>query len=180
MDLANGHWQVPVSEESRPKTALVTPYGGLSEFTRLPFGLSNAPPTFQGLMHRLFEKEVYRTVLIFLDDVLAFSKTDDEHLANLRNVFQIFRVANLKLKPKKCRLFQSQVVYLGHIIDAKGTSPNPDKVRAVKEWKQPVTVTDVRSFIGFCNYYRKFIKDFAEIAQPLHALTKENMRFSWD
>ncbi len=180
MDLATGYWQVLVAPEHRHKTAFLTPDGGLYEYVRIPFGLCNAPGTFQRLMNELFKEELYQTVLIFLDDVLSYSKTEEEHLAQLKYVFEMLRQANLKLKPKKCRFFQTQVSYLGHIISESGAAPDPGKVAAVQDWPQPKTVTDVRSFIGFCSYYRRFVKDFAQHARPLHELTKKNARFDWN
>ena len=179
LDLASGYWQVPVAPEHRNKTAFVTPDGGLYEFVRMPFGLSNAPGTFQRLMNELFREHLYKFVLIFLDDVLTYSLTEEEHLEQLKIVFKRLRVANLKLKPKKCRLFQKQVVYLTHIIGNDGVRLDPNKVAAVREWPQPKTVRQVRSFVGFCSYYRRFVKDFAQIAGPLHNLTKKNARFEW-
>ena len=179
VDLASGYWQVPVAAEHRHKTAFVTPDGGLYEYVRMPFGLSNAPATFQGLMNELFQQSLYQTNLIFLDDVLTYSKTAEDHLKHLEEVFVTLRNANLKLKPKKCQLFQRQVMYLGRVIGVDGTSPDPEKTSKVKEWPVPKTVRDVRSFIGFANYYRRFIKNFASIAKPLHDLTKKSARFEW-
>ena len=115
----------------------------------MPFGLSNAPATFQRLMNELFQQSLHQTNLIFLDDVLTYSKTAEDHLKHLEEVFVTLRNANLKLKPKMCQLFQRQVVYLGHVIGVDGTSPDPEKTSKVKEWPVPKTVRDVRSFIGF-------------------------------
>ena len=179
VDLASGFWQVPVAAEHRHKTAFVTPDGGLYEYVRMPFGLSNAPATFQRLMNELFQQSLYQTSLIFLDDVLTYSKTAEDHLKHLEEVFVTLRNANLKLKPKNCQLFQRQVVYLGHVIGVNGTSPDPEKTSKVEEWPVPKTVRDVRSFIGFANYYRRFIKNFASIAKPLHDLIKKSARFEW-
>ena len=170
---------MPLSESAIPKTAFVTPDGGHYEYLRLPFGLCNAPGTFQRLMTSIFEKYLFSFVLIFLDDVLVFSKSEEEHHRHLKLVFDALREANLKLKPKKCRLFQQAVTYLGYKLSADGIAPDDNKLTAVRDWKQPDNVTEVRSFVGFCSYYRRFIMDFAGIAKPLHEITKKNQRFVW-
>ena len=118
-------------------------------------------------------------MLIFLDDVLVFSKSEEEHHRHLKLVFDALREANLKLKPKKCRLFQQAVTYLGYKLSADGIAPDDNKLTAVRDWKRPDNVTEVRSFVGFCGYYRRFIKDFAGIAKPLREITKKNQRFVW-
>ena len=180
MDLASGYWQIPVAPEHCHKTAFVTPDGGLYEYVRMPFGLSNAPGTFQRLMNEVFRDYLYKFILIFLDDVLAYSTNKADHLGHLRTIFQTLRALNLKLKPKKCKLFQREVVYLSHIIGNGGAKPDPDKVSAVKHWPVPKTVKQIRSFVGFCNYYRRFVRDFAQIARPLTDLTKKDARFEWN
>ena len=180
MDLASGYWQIPVAPEHCHKTAFVTPDGGLYEYIRMPFGLSNAPGTFQRLMNEVFRDYLYKFILIFLDDVLAYSTNKVDHLEHLRTIFQTLRALNLKLKPKKCKLFQREVVYLSHIIGNGGAKPDPDKVSAVKHWPVPKTVKQIRSFVGFCNYYRRFVRDFAQIARPLTDLTKKDARFEWN
>ena len=175
LDLASGYWQVPLAESAIPKTAFVTPDAGHYEYLRLPFGLCNAPVTFQRLMTSIFNEYLFSFVLIFLDDVLVFSTNVEEHEKHMRLVFHALREANLKLKPKKCRLFQKSVTYLGFKLSPEGIA-----LIAVREWKRPENVTEVRSFIGFCSYYRRFIKDFAGIAKPLHQITKKNSRFNWN
>ena len=179
LDLASGYWQVPVDPVDIPKTAFVTADGGLYEYTRMPFGLCNAPATFQRLMNDLYKDVLYKSVIVFLDDVLTFSRSIEEHMSHLRCTFQRLREANLKLKPKKCCLLQREVAYPGHIVDKEGSRPNPEKLAALESWPTPTTVTGVRSFIGFCSYYRKYIRGFAEIARPLHALTKKSVKFTW-
>ena len=180
LDLASGYWQVPVAEKDRPKTAFCTPDGGLYEFVKMPFGLTNAPATFQRLMNEIFKQDLFKHVLIFLDDLLVYSETPAEHLVHLEKVFQKLRAAGLKLKPKKCDLFQTQVNYLGHVLDKTGIRPDPKKLDAVREWERPKTVTQVRSFTAFCNYYRKFVKNFAEVAKPLYRLTSKGVKFTWE
>ena len=180
LDLASGYWQIPVAPEDRHKTAFCTPDGGLYECLKMPFGLTNAPPTFQRYMNDVFKEFLYQFVLIFLDDVLTYSKTPEEHLAHLRKVFQVLRMAGLKLKPKKCNLFQNEVHYLGHVINQKGIQPDPKKLEAIRTWERPKNVTQVRSFTAFCNYYRKFVKNFAEVARPLYLLTSKGTKFTWN
>ena len=140
MDLASEYWQIPVAPEHCHKTAFVTPDGGLYEYVRMPFVLSNAPGTFQRLMIEVFRDYLYKFILIFLDDVLAYITNKVDHLEHLRTLFQTPRALNLKLKPKKCKLFQREVVYLSHIIGNGGAKPDPDKVSAVKHWPVPKTV----------------------------------------
>ena len=158
LDLESGYWQVEVA----------------------PFGLSNAPGTFQRLMNELFKAELHIYVLIFLDDILIYSPTLEEHADHIGRVMLTLRATNLKLKLKKCKFFQPQVEYLGHIIDQNGSRPDNKKVEAVQTWPRPTTVTGVKAFLGFCNYYRKFVKDFAQKAEPLTNLTKMYQQFSWD
>ena len=179
LDLASGYWQVPVAEEDRHKTAFVTPDGGFYEYVMMPFGLSNAPATFQRLMNELFREHLWKWALVFLDDVLVYSRTEDAHFLHLKFTFQLLRAANLKLKPKKCRLVQKEVIYLSHIIGSEGIQVDPKKVEVVSNWPVPTTVKGVRSFLGFCNYYRRFVKDFAGIASPLSSLTKKKVPFVW-
>ena len=145
VDLASGYWQVPIATEYMQTAAFVNPDGDLLEYVRMPFRLSNASATFQRLMSELFQQRIYQ---IFLDDVITYSKTAEDHLKRLEEVFVTLRNAYLKSKSKKCQLLQRQVVYLG--VD--GTSPDHEKTSRVIEWPIPKTVRDVRSFIGFVSY----------------------------
>ena len=130
-------------------------------------------------MNEIFKGDLYKQVLIFLDDVLTFSKTPEEHLEHLEKVFRVLRKAGLRLKPKKCTLFRTEVRYLGHVINKEGIQPDPKKLAAVREWEPPTDVTGVRSFVAFCNYYRKFVQNFAEVARPLYLLTSKGLNFTW-
>ena len=123
LDLASGYWQVPVAQEDRHKAAFCTPDGDLFEFVKMPFGLTNTPATFQRLMNNIFAADMFQHVLIFLDDVLTYNKTPNEHLHHHEKVFLTLRRAGLKLKPKKCNLFQTEVHYLGYVIDKSGSEP---------------------------------------------------------
>lgn len=180
LDLASGYWQVEMDPADREKTAFTTRHG-LFEFRVMPFGLCNAPGTFQRLMEFVLAGLQWQVCLVYLDDVIVYSRDFNEHVERLREVFQRLRQAGLKLKPKKCHLLRPSVPYLGHVISAKGVSTDPAKVDAVKHWRQPANVTEVRSFLGLASYYRRFIQDFAEIAAPLHRLTCKSpeRKFNW-
>uniref|UniRef100_A0A8C2AXX8 Gypsy retrotransposon integrase-like protein 1 n=2 Tax=Cyprinus carpio TaxID=7962 RepID=A0A8C2AXX8_CYPCA len=167
IDLASGYHQVAVHEKDRPKTAFTTPFG-LYEFRRMPFGLCNAPATFQRLMQAIMSDLVFQIVLIYLDDLLVYSSTFHEHLVRLETVFKRLRETGLKVKIEKCHFLQAEVRFLGHQVSAQGVSTDPDKISAVREWPVPSTLKELRSFLGFCSYYRRFIEGFSQIAGPLH------------
>lgn len=169
LDLASGYWQVRVEEKDREKTAFTTPFG-LYEWDRMPFGLCNAPATFQRLMQRCLGGQLSDSTLVYLDDIIVFSTDFTTHLQHLERVFEAMERYGLKLRPEKCQLLQKEVKFLGHCISGKGVAPDPEKVAAVQDWQPPTTVRQVRSFLGFVGYYRRFIKDFSKIAKPLNAL----------
>lgn len=121
----------------------------------------------------------WKICMIYLDDIIVFSRTFSEHLENLKLVFQRLREANLKMSPKKCCLFQHQVSFLGHVVSKDGIATDPDKIEAVVNWPTPKCVKDVRMFLGLCSYYRKFVHKFAEIARPLHKQTELYQTFTW-
>ena len=131
-------------------------------------------------MTSIFNEYLFSFVLIFLEDVLVFSRNVEEHEKHMRLIFHTLRQANLKHKPKKCRLLQKSVNYLGYNLSPEGIAPDENKLIAVRDWKRPENVTEVKSFIGFCSYYRRFIKAFAGIAKLLHQITKKNSRFTWN
>ena len=166
MDLASGYNQVPVAEADRPKTAFCTPFG-LFEWNRMPFGLCNAPSTFQRLMQRIFGDQQCQSLLLYLDDIVVFSSTFQQHLERLEVVLQRLKYESLKAKLSKCAFFQHEVRYLGHIISAKGVSTDPGKVEAVASWQPPTTILELRSFLGFASYYQRFVEGFAKLAAPL-------------
>lgn len=178
LDLASGYWQVEVDPQDRPKTAFITRQG-LFEFNVLSFGLCNSPSTFQRLMDVVLADLQWTTCLVYLDDIIVFGRTFQEHLQRLDEVLCKLRYANLKVKPSKCTLFASQVQYLGHVISTEGVTADPSKVEAIRTWPVPKTQTEVRSFLGLASYYRRFIQGFAEIARPLHRLTEKGRRFCW-
>ena len=187
LDLMAGYLQVQMSEGDQPKTAFTTPMG-LFEYTRMPFGLMNAPATFQRLMTTIFGDMNLSELLIYLDDVIVFSSTLEEHLASLERVFSRLRQHGLKLKPSKCNILQKEVKYLGHIVSEEGVATDPEKTEAVRDWPIPKTKKEVRRFLGFTGYYRRFIKDYAKIAKPLFGLIggkkgtarKPSPPFIWD
>ena len=179
LDLKSGFHQVSIAEEDRPKTAFSIPGSGLWQWRVLPFGLINSPSVFERLMERVFAGLTFLILLIYLDDIIVYSKTFEEHLENLGIVFERLKEANLKLNPKKCNLLCRKVAFLGHEVSESGISTDPSKVQAVKEWPQPNTATEVRQFVGLASYYRKFIPSFATICKPLHKLTEKDAKFVW-
>lgn len=172
MDLARGYNQVAVSEADRAKTAFCTPFG-LFEWNRMPFGLCNAPSTFQRLMQRMFGDQQCQSVLLYLDDIVVFSSTVSQHLLRLEMVLARLQTEGLKAKLEKCDFFKTEVRYLGHIISQDGVATDPSKVEAVAKWPRPRNVSELRSFLGFASYYRRFVEGFAKMAAPLHRLVAE-------
>ena len=178
LDLASGYWQVGIDSESQPKTAFCS-HSGLYEFTVMPFGLCNAPATFQRLMETVFSGLARDKCFIYLDDVLVVGRTFEEHLSNLREVLTRLREAGLKLKPGKCHLAKFQVTYLGYVVSRQGITADPAKVAAVREFPTPKSVKELRSFLGLASYYRRFIPGFSKLAGPLFALTHKDIEFIW-
>ena len=178
LDLACGYYQIEIDEQDRHKTAFITRYG-LFEHRRMAFGLTGAPATFQRAMHLVLKGLTWSIVLAYLDDLVLLGKTVQNHLNNLREVFQRFRQYKLKLKPKKCQLFQTEIKFLGKQVSGDGLSVDPDKTKAVSDWPIPRNVRDVESFLGFVNYHRDHIAKFAEISTPLYELTGPKASFEW-
>ena len=178
LDLRSGYWQIQMEEGSKEKTAFIT-HNGLYEFNVLPFGLCNSPATFQRLMTHVLRGLEWDICLVYIDDLIIFSRTFDDHLLHLERVFKRLRDANVRLKPSKCYFVQQKVDYLGHVVSAEGLSPNPNKIQAVQDFPIPQNTTGIKAFLGLCNYYRRFIKDFAQIASPLNKLTSKNAKFHW-
>ena len=178
IDLRSGYHQIRIDPADVPKTAFRTRYGHF-EFKVLPFGLTNAPATFMHLMHQTFRECLDSFVLVFLDDILIYSKTLEEHKRHVSDVLSRLRAAKLFAKESKCELFQTEVEFLGHHVGRGGVRMMEDKIQAVKEWPAPTKVGHVRSFLGTAGYYRKFIRDFSSIASPLSDLTKEGVKFEW-
>ena len=170
LDLRSGYWQVEMEEADKEKTAFTVGSLGFFECNRMAFGLTNAPATFQRLMERCMGELNLKECLIFLDDILIFSDTFEEHIKRLNAVFSRLHEHGLKLKPSKCEFFKSRVTYLGHVVSSEGVETDPEKIRALSDWPEPHNIKTLRSFLGFTGYYRRFIKDYAKIVKPLNDL----------
>jgi hypothetical protein len=175
LDLASGYNQIAVADMDKEKTAFVTPCGHY-EYNRMPFGLSNAPATFQRLMHKCLGDQLYQILLIFLDDLLIYSGTFSEMLSRLELVFTRLRAFGLKLNPKKCHFIKRQLTYLGHEISEEGIVTDPSKTEAISGWPVPNSLKTLRQFLGFVGYYRKFVPRFSLIARPLYDLVSKTMK----
>ena len=177
LDLMSGYWQIALDDAAKEKTAFATP-DGTYEFNVMPFGLVNAPSTFQRLMQEILTDLIPEQCLDYVDDVLVLGSTFERHLTNLEQVFSRLRKAGLKLKPTKCTLVRPKVTYLGYVVSREGVETDPKKLEAVRDFPTPNTVAKLRSFLGLTSYYRRFIKGYATVAKPLHALTG-NVPFTW-
>ena len=176
IDLKSGYWQIPMRAGDAAKTAFRTA-DGLFQFTVMPFGLRNAPATFQRLMDVVFSGLKWQGLLVYLDDIIVYSADAQSHLQLLEQVLSRLADAGLKLNPKKTTLVSREVNYLGHVVSAEGVRPDPKKVTAVMQLSPPTSVREVRSFLGLAGYYRRFIDGFSAVAAPLYALTKKNNSF---
>ena len=178
LDLRQGYYQLRIKKEDIPKTAFNSRYGHF-EFVVMPFGLTNAPTAFMDLMQRIFKKYLDQFVVVFIDDILVYSKTREDHAKHLEIVLQVLREHKLYAKFSKCEFWLEEISFLGHRISKNGIAVDPTKVEAVTLWKQPENPTEIRSFLGLAGYYRRFIKDFSKIAGPMTELTKKNHKFIW-
>ena len=178
LDLASGYWQVSLSPEARCKTAFAT-HSGLFQFKVMPFGLCNAPATFERLMDQVLQGLRWSRCLVYLDDIISFGTTFGAALDNLTLIFERLRTYGLQLKSTKCHLFQTSVPFLGHVVGRRGLECDPKKIEDVKSWPVPDCLKSVRQFLGFVGYYRRFIPCFADLAEPLVALTGKDVPFVW-
>lgn len=175
IDLAKGYHQILIKKEDRHKTAFVTPHG-LYEFIRMPFGLKNAPATFQRLMNHILRDFINKTCVVYLDDILIFSTSLKEHVRAIKDIFQVLESKNLKIQIDKCNFMKKETEFLGHLITEEGLKPNPNKIEAIKNVGIPKTQREIKSFLGLSGYYRKFVKDYAKVAQPMTKYLKKNCK----
>ncbi|KAJ9544987.1 hypothetical protein OSB04_024694 [Centaurea solstitialis] len=178
IDLRSGYHQLKVREEDIPKTAFRTRYGHY-EFLVMSFGLTNAPAAFMDLMNRVCKPYLDNFVIVFIDDILIYSKTAEEHGEHLRKVLQMLKRERLYAKFSKCEFWLKEVQFLGHVVTQEGIKVDPTKIEAIKDWESPKSPSEVRSFLGLAGYYRRFIEHFSAIATPLTELTRKDVKFEW-
>ena len=178
LDLASGFWQIPLHAETKHKSSFITQQGQY-QWNRLPFGLSNATTTFQMTMSKVFSGLIFKSVLVYVDDIIVYSPTFEKHIEDLENVFARLRQHNLTLKPSKCHFAAKQVDYLGHVISKYGTKPNPSKTAVIDTYPVPKNKTEVRRFNGMSGFYRKYIRDFSSLAHALNNLLKNDSEWEW-
>jgi hypothetical protein len=176
VDLRSGYHQLKIRESDIPKTAFVTRYGKY-EFTVMSFGLTNAPAYFMNLIN-LFMEELDKFVIVFIDDILVYSKSVEEHEQHLRVVLGKLRAHKLYAKLSKCEFWLEKISFLGHILTAEGVAVDPEKVETVSNWQHPTNVSEIRSFLGLAGYYRRFIEGFSKIARPMTELLKKEKKFN--
>ena len=178
LDLLSGYWQIEIEERDKYKTAFICEFGQY-EFNRMPFGLTNAPSTFQRAMNNILKPILYGFALVYLDDIIVFSNSIENHLSHLECVFNLLKKAGLKLKRKKCEFFKEKLDYLGYIVSRKGITPNKKKLESILDYPPPKNTKELSSFLGLASYYRKFINTFADKAHPLTALTRKKAEWKW-
>jgi hypothetical protein len=179
IDLRSGYHQMKIRPSDIPKTTFSTRYG-LYEFTVMSFGLTNAPAYFMNLMNKVFMEYMDRFVVVFIDNILIYSKSDSDHEEHLRLVLHKLRDNQLYAKFSKCEFWIGEVPFLGHIISNGGILVDPAKVKEIMEWSVPSTVTEIRSFLGLTEYYRRFIEGLSKVAKPMTSLLEKGREFKWD
>ena len=178
IDLMSGYHQLKIRSEDVPKTAFKTRYGHC-EFLVMPFGLTNALAVFMDLMNRIFQPYLDQFVIVFIDDILIYSGSKEDHEEHMRVVLQILRENQLYAKFSKCQFLLDSVAFFGHVISAEGVYVDPQNIEAIVNWKPPTNVTEIRSFLGLAGYYRKFVEGFSKLAAPLTKLTRKEETFVW-
>jgi hypothetical protein len=178
LDLRSGYHQIRIAEGDTWKTSFKTKQG-LFEWMVMPFGLCNAPATFMRVMNDVLRPFLDDFVIVYLDDILIFSKSREEHIEHVKRVLDVLRKEQLFLKLSKCEFGKTSLIYLGHIVGGGELKIDPSKVKVILEWSRPSNVTEVRSFLGAAQYWRKFIANFLSIAAPLHAVTSVKQGFQW-
>ncbi|KAK1411706.1 hypothetical protein QVD17_38266 [Tagetes erecta] len=178
IDLRSGYHQLQIAEEDVPKTAFRTRYGHY-EFLVMPFGLTNAPAVFMDLMNRVCKPYLDKFVIVFIDDILIYSRSKEDHEQHLKLILETLRNEKLYAKFSKCEFWLREVHFLGHVINREGIHVDPAKIEAIKNWEAPRSPTEVRQFLGLAGYYRRFIENFSKIAQPLTLLTSKDRKYEW-
>ncbi|GJS63353.1 putative reverse transcriptase domain-containing protein [Tanacetum coccineum] len=178
IDLRSGYHQLRVREQDIPKTAFRTRYGHY-EFQVMPFGLTNAPAVFMDLMNRVCKPYLDKFVIVFIDDILIYSKDEKEHEEHLKAILELLKKEKLYAKFSKCEFWIPKVQFLGHVIDSRGIHVDPAKIESIKDWASPKTPTEIRQFLGLAGYYRRFIEGFSKIAKPMTKLTQKGIKFDW-
>ncbi|GJU23455.1 putative reverse transcriptase domain-containing protein [Tanacetum coccineum] len=178
IDLRSGYHQLRVREEDIPKTAFRTRYGHY-EFQVMPFGLTNAPAVFMDLMNRVCKPYLDKFVIVFIDDILIYSKNKKEHEEHLKLILELLKKEELYAKFSNCEFWIPKVQFLGHVIDSKGIHVDPAKIESIKDWTSPKSPTEIRQFLGLAGYYRRFIEGFSKIAKPMTKLTQKKVKFEW-
>ncbi|GJR13817.1 reverse transcriptase domain-containing protein [Tanacetum coccineum] len=178
INLRSGYHQLRVREEDIPKTAFRTRYGHY-EFQVMPFGLTNAPAVFMDLMNRVCKPYLDKFVIVFIDDILIYSRDEKEHEEHLKTILELLKKEELYAKFSKCEFWIHTVKFLGHVIDSSGIHVDPTKIEAVKNWASPTTPSEIRQFLGLAGYYRRFIKRFSKIAKPMTELMQKDRKFDW-
>ena len=179
IDLRTDYHQLRVREADIPKTGFKMRYGHF-EFTVMPFGLKNAPRAFMDLMHRVFQPYLDQSVVVFVDDILIYSQSKEEHENHLRIVLQALRDQQLYAKFSKCEFWLNEVKFLGHVVSVSGVSVDPKKVEVVMSWEILKSVFEIHSFLGLVKYYKRFIEDFSWLAAPMIRLTQKGVKFEWN
>lgn len=169
IEMVSGYYQMEIAEENKDKTAFISPYG-LYQYCRMPYGLAGAPGTFQSVIEDMVQVLETEDITAYLDDVICFHATFEEHLEGIRRLFQMVKKSGFKLSGKKCQFSTRSVKFLGHVIDESGVRPMAEKLDIIRNWKAPENEEWLCQFLGFCTFWRRFMKDFAKIAVHLHNL----------